>query len=322
MTAVNTFKDLRDEVFRLHGAGALGEAVALLLRERQRFPDGDGVMAHWLLCFYALSGDTAGALRTLADALERGHWYTEPHLRDDPDVAALQGHPEYERLVALSIQRAHEYRANAVPSRLDAAPEGGTPPYPLLLALHGNNASARLSADYWRPALAAGWFLSLPTSSQATSSTHAVWNNQTWAVEEVQGHYRELAADPRIDPARVVVSGFSMGGRLALTLALGVLPVRGVIALGAVLGDGAERWLPAIEAAKQRGVRVCLLVGGDDDPRYHVEPTLRLAELLEQHGVPCLLKVFPGVGHTFPLEFAALLPELLAWAGGGSLPRA
>jgi dienelactone hydrolase len=151
-------------------------------------------------------------------------------------------------------------------------------------------------------------------STQAESSDTARWDEEEWATRDVQYHYREIMDQQSIDPERVAIGGFSMGGRQALMLGLtGAIQVKGVIALGPALGESLDGWMSYLEAAKKSKLRVSLIVGDMDHPPFIYHPTLRLAEVLNQHEIPCQLKVYPGMKHEFPPDFAEILPEMLAW---------
>jgi predicted esterase len=284
-------------------------------REGGRFVENQARILFWKLCFYSLTGEIDLALQTLADGLDRGLWYGETWLRADPDLKPLQGHPEFERLVAVSKQRARELAAQTTPTRLDIAPgDNAMAPYPLLIALHANNSSAQLSVDYWRSATKRGWSLSLPMSTQSASSDTGRWDDEEWTTRDVQFHYQEIMDQQSIDPEQVVVGGFSMGGRQAIMRGLtGAIPAKGVIALGPALGDTVDGWTSYLEAAKKRKIRVCLIVGDRYHPPFIYQPTLRLAEVLNKHEIPCQLKVYPDMEHEFPPDFADRLPEILAW---------
>jgi acetyl esterase/lipase len=131
-------------------------------------------------------------------------------------------------------------------------------------------------------------------------------------VREIQEHYDALCRQHAVDPDRVVVAGFSMGGELAIWLALsGTIEARGFIAVGpgGPYMNEPDRWVPLIEASQGRGLRGYLVVGELDVFCY--EGTLALAELLKARGVPCQLEVHPNLGHDFPPEFQQSLARTL-----------
>lgn len=314
-----TFQNFQQEVFRLHGEKGFTQALTIINQEIARFPEHEGRILYWKVCFLSLAGEADSAVHTLTDALDRGHWFGETWLHGDPDLASLQNRPEFEALVVRSQQRAREAFEKTVPTRLDIVPGSETAaPYPLLIALHGNNSSAQLSADYWRPAGQQGWYVSLPMSTQTASSDTARWDDDEWTVRDVQRHYQEIIAQQPINSHQIIMGGFSMGGRQALALGLsGAIPASGIIALGPALGGGLERWLPYLPGAGQRGMKICLIVGDKDSPEFIYEPAQQLTEHFRQHGIPCQLRIYPEMGHVYPPDFATVLPDILAWMQTG-----
>jgi predicted esterase len=181
------------------------------------------------------------------------------------------------------------------------APESGVPPYPLLLALHGNNSSLARSERYWRAAAGHGWLVALPQSSQAMGEQSYGWNDRGWAVREIKQHFATMSQQQPIDSRQVVVAGFSMGGGLAGWLALsGELPARGFIGVGPYLSS-IEAVLPLLAAPRPRRLRAYLVASQRDTYCYGV--ALKLAELLPRHGIACELELHPDLGHDFPPEF-------------------
>ncbi|NIO70429.1 MAG: alpha/beta hydrolase, partial [Anaerolineae bacterium] len=219
-----TFSDLRTQMFQLYQKGEYAQALDLVTREASRFPTEALRIYYWRICMASLLGETALALQLLEEALEAGFWYAEAQLREDPDLQPLQGLPGFEQLVEVCRKRHAEAQAQAVPVLLTLQPEGGCQaglqPCPLLLALHANNRTAEYSLGFWRSAVSKGWLLALPQSSQVRRPDGYTWNDRDWAVREIQEHYATLCEQYAIDPDRVVVAGFSLGGELAIWLAM------------------------------------------------------------------------------------------------------
>jgi hypothetical protein len=256
----------------------------------------------------SLINETALALQLLEEALAAGFWYAEAQLREDPDLQPLQGLPEFERLVEICRKRHDEAQAQAAPALITLQPEGqcqaGRQPCPLLLALHGNYKTAEDSVGFWRSAVFKEWLLALPQSSQVRGPDGYVWNDREWAVREIKEHFASLCEQYAVDPDRVVVAGFSLGGELAIWLALsGTIEARGFIAVGpsGPYMRKPDDWIPFIEASQGRGLRGYLVVGEQDVFCY--EGTQSLAALLKSGDIPCELEVHPNLGHDFPPEF-------------------
>ncbi len=311
-----TFSDLQTQLYQLYQSGEYAQALDWATCAASQFP-AEGVRTYyWRICMASLINETALALQLFEEALEFGFWYAEVQLREDPDLQPLQGLPEFERLVGVCRKRHAEAQAQAAPDLITLQPEGqcqaDLQPCPLLLALHGNYGTAEDSVGFWRSAVSNGWLLALPQSSQVGRSDGYVWNDQDWAVREIQEHFATLCEQYAVDPDRVVMAGFSRGGELAIWLALsGTIEVRGFI----VVGPGGpymnepDKWVPLIEASQGRGLRGYLVVGEQDVFCY--EGTQVLAALLKARDIPCELEVYPNLGHDFPPDFQQSLSRAL-----------
>jgi pimeloyl-ACP methyl ester carboxylesterase len=315
-----TFSQLLTQAAQFYQSGEYAEALDLITREAGRFPTEARRTYFWRVCMASLINEADLALRLLEEAVAAGLWYPETQLREDPDLLSLQGVPQFEQLVAVCRQRQAEAQAQAVPTLTVLEPEGGCRealrPCPLLLALHGNNQNVESSVGFWRPAVSHGWLLALPQSSQASGPDIYVWNDRDWAVREIQAHDAALRERYAVDPSRVVVAGFSMGGELAIWLALSAaIQVRGFVAVGpgGPYIQAPDNWTPLIEASRERDVRGYLFVGEQDVFCY--SGTQALATLLSLHNIPYELKVYPRLGHEFPPGFEQSLARALQFIG-------
>ena len=142
-----------------------------------------------------------------------------------------------------------------------------------------------------------------------------VWNDQEIALREVAEHYATVTADHAVDPGRVLVAGFSMGGETALRAALlGTIPARGFILLGpgGPTIDTPDAWLPLIADAAERSLRGYVL-RGEQDASIPQDAIRTLVDSLNAHGIPCALEVIPTIRHEYPLDFAPYLARALAF---------
>ncbi len=165
-----TLADVEKQFFDLYHNHAYAEMLTLLENNADVFPpEAQPRYCEWKMCAAALNGNTSLALTLFQEALDKGFWYGDYSLHHDPDLKALHGLPEYERLVTLSLARQSEAQANAKPDLIVTPPPANTPtPYPWLMALHGNMSNPRVHAfaDPWQPAVSHGWLLALPQSGQ------------------------------------------------------------------------------------------------------------------------------------------------------------
>ena len=314
MSEFTSFEELTQQVFEKHGKPETQQAAYDLMTEAfPHFPEQANFLYNWRYCAAALLGKSDLALQIMQEGLDAGFWWGEEVLRNDDDLKSLQDLPEFNRLVEMSEARRQAAQAAAKPLALTLPPPtDATPPLPLLLALHGNSANAQLSVQYWQSAVHQGWLTALPQSSQIVMADRYVWNDLELGANEIKAHYQELSETHQVDPARVVVGGFSKGGEMALWLALKeVVPLAGFIAVnpGGPFIQETENWQPLLEERQTLGnLRGLFLVGENDGSKENIKA---LYEMLLSHGLTCELVVAPEIGHEFPGDFDQVLAGAL-----------
>ncbi|MCC7141353.1 MAG: prolyl oligopeptidase family serine peptidase [Candidatus Eisenbacteria bacterium] len=295
---------LRDQ--RWETAIAAGEQL-------QPIGPGNETLAYNLACAYARYGKAMPAEQWLLRAAESGFEGLRLVARD-PDLALIRGSKGYEAaLERMRRNRAdglEEYKAMAakrpplvfLPSEFDS-----TQAAPVIIALHGYGADALDIAGAWREnAAAIGAILVAPDAVRPTPTGQGFqWlyaDEGEWRVLETLEYVR---ARYRIDPRRVVLTGFSQGGNLTLSAGLAhpdlfpaLIPMSGFY-------DPEELVIPT-EAATQ--VRIYLTVGGSE---RGAEGFARARDAFSRAGYRVRLKTYPGVGHSFPPNHVAELRSAL-----------
>jgi dienelactone hydrolase len=317
---MTTFKDVNDLYARaveLYMAEDYVGAFNLATAGLEQFPQNrnfvQGLRA--MLAVRADEEDTSLAiLREVID--ESGRWFGKRFWQDE-DFDAIRENAEFVRLHAISDERMKAAQAAVKPELTTFEPPDT--PAPLLLALHGNSSSVFWHQDHWRPAADQGWLVALPQSSQLaghdTQDQLAYnWDHEPTVDREIRDHYAALRG--RFTEDRVVIAGFSRGAENAVRLALqGVVPARGFIAVcpGGPYSQEPELWDAVIGAAAGRAVRGWVIMGGQD---HFVEGTNALVDKLRAAGLAVELSVYDDMGHDYPPDFQARLPEILAFVLG------
>jgi carboxymethylenebutenolidase len=123
----------------------------------------------------------------------------------------------------------------------------------------------------------------------------AIWNVVATPRERVNADLRAvvdaLAADPAVDPARIVVMGFCYGGGAALRYALRDERLAGTGVFYGTPVDDPDR-LAALPGP-------LLGIFGAEDRQIPVAEVERFEAALARAGVPHEIRVFDGVGHAF-----------------------
>jgi predicted esterase len=306
MNKLPKIEEVEQQFHRLYQAGAYAEALELATREAHLFPEySQKVIYTWRMNCAGGLKDYELTLRLLGEAVQAGYWYSK--LLEDDDFAQLRGDSEFERLAGICNERRARAMADAVPVIKTFAPGDRSAPYPLLLALHGANATAE--AKHWKSAVGQGWFLGLPQSSQVYTPDRYTWNDWDWALQEVPQRFTAICTEHPIDTSRVVLAGFSQGGGLAAWLGLGgMIRVRGLVLVGPFLVN-VNNLLPPLDRHGPYDLRTYIVAGARDEYCHGVAQ--QLADLLPKYGIECRLEVYTDLEHQFPLDFEAKLPEAL-----------
>jgi predicted esterase len=315
------FSATMNQLRRLYEQGDYSEALGLLERVATRFPQ-QGLMYHWKMCLSARAGRPSEAIQVFQDALDHGYWYPKALIREDEDLQSLQGMPEYEELVTVSLERAAELGAGGKPELLVVPPDASATGHaPLLIGLHGNSQNARLAADDWRELHQRGWMLALPQSSEPLTADAYMWDDFDRGAAEVEGLCAPILEPQSVDSSRIILGGFSAGGGLAIRLALaGTLKARGFLVIGPYLRD-LQTLTPYLETARNNGIRGYIVMGlrEPDDGR---ELMSRTTAYLRENGIPCVLDEHADLGHAFPPDFPQVLDKALDFLLPFSSPSA
>jgi predicted esterase len=303
-----TYDQVQSQIQRHYGSGEYAEALQLATRMAPLFPEQAPLFYYWRICMTARLDQPDQSLHLLDEVLEAGIWYGETLLRRSPSLKPLQGLPAFERLVKRNraIQTQEEGQIYPVITlRSEGECEKGSLPCPFLVALHGNTSTALASVDFWRPAASAGWLVAVPQSSQAVWKGAYVWDDLEVAEQQIQRHIESIHRQYAVDPLRTVLAGHSMGGEVAIWLALtGSIDSAGFIGVGpgGPMLDDLDRWTPLIAGGELRGLRGYFITGEQDDSIL-LENIQALIERLNSGGIPSELEIIPQAGHSFIPEY-------------------
>jgi dienelactone hydrolase len=129
-------------------------------------------------------------------------------------------------------------------------------------------------------------------------------------LQEAMKYYNELTADagglrrrgrvaldklaslPQVDPGRLAVIGFCMGGTFSLELARDGAPLKGIVSFH----GGLQTQRPAVAGQVKAKVLVCT---GADDPLVPLAQVNALAEEMTKAGVDWQIITYGGAMHSF-----------------------
>ena len=253
-----------------------------------------------LACVFALAGETGSALHWLERAAQSG-FHNLSYLESDPDLDSVRDLSGYGRVVDIVAKNLLRHRRLAIrkaasnpPLIVEPDTKKNEGPRPLIIALHGYGDRAAHYPDVWGPAAGEiGAILAVP------HGTKRVGEGRGWGDLEETDAVVQLTLDYvgkrfEVDPERVVLTGFSQGGFMAMAvgarhpnLFVGVIPMAG-------------GYIPDVDAPAP---------ASDGDPRYYfivgsrdrvADQVRRAASDFEAAGFEVDLRVLKGTGNTFP----------------------
>jgi predicted esterase len=180
-------------------------------------------------------------------------------------------------------------------------------PLPLCMVFHGNDSIPHAHAEFWRPLAISGWLVALPQSSRVGEQSNTyIWNTPglvEWNFQEVQNYFSEIRQNYQIDLSKIILAGFSMGGGLAIELALGghIASLGFVVVAPYVPYKYVDPQSNYSDFVKTQPMRGFCIVGEQDS--FAVEGASALASRLPQIGISCRVEQHPALEHDYPSDF-------------------
>lgn len=276
-------------------------AIGLGLELAQMVPDRPSVQYN-LACVFALNGDADEAVHWLGRSAASGFRHLD-QLDRDPDLDSIRDQPGYSAVRA-AIAENSEHAADELRQSVHAAPPIIVPPdghdsrkpAPLIVALHGYGDRAENFPRLWEGAAADfGAILVVPRAVRPVGNGFS-WGSVDEADTIVQMTLDYVEGRLAVDEKRIVISGFSQGGFMAM--AVGVRHpdlFAGVIAM-------AGGYIPDVDAPPEAGPNAprYYFMAGDQDRA--VKAARHASKDFKAAGYRVKLRVLFDTGHAFPKD--------------------
>ena len=291
------------------------EAYDLISAEEPSPEAVPAIVQYLRYSFASRAGMQDLAIDILREAVvEKGYWYSSDHL-DDSDLDPLRARSDFQELTRICRGREEAAKRRAHAEIELVHPQGQVPGKlpALVVALHGNQLNAATTRREWCVDSLSDCLVALPQSSHSVCADAYSWNDPIKGAHEVKDYVDGILHGNIADRDRVVLGGFSAGGRVVLHLLLKrMVRANGAILLGPWLPDLVSLE-PMIPNLREDRVKVYLMCGDQDQDCY--DSTNRLADLLRENGVPFIYQVFKGMGHGYPpdldLQLGKAVPFIL-----------
>jgi predicted esterase len=300
----------------LYGAERFSEAAEILKGALERYPDHLMANCVNLALMNLRLGQLEQSLEALDYGLDHGIWFGK-YAFLDPAWDPMKAHPGWVAVEARN-EEARARDALLVEPRLEVVLPSGFDPsrrYPLFLALHGGGENVDAFMPNWTsPVLNGEFIVAFPQSTQLIAMDGYNWTEDIeLSMREIHDAYVQVIDEYPVDTDQVVVGGFSSGGVASLEVVLReVLPVQGFVVLCPAMPEGFSSDL--VKSASDRGVRGTLLTTEMDG---RVEQQRKMAEIMEEVGLPHEFYVTPNVGHWYPDDLAARIDRAIVHLRGG-----
>lgn len=316
-----TFNQLTEQLVQHFQDQRYAEALELILTEGNKFPDDRMMADYWKMVSAARVGNHSLLYEVARQSLADGLWYGEFLWRQSPSFAPLQGDPEFEQIVATS----HAAELRDVPLEepivITRFPLSHSAQSPLLIALHGNQSTAERTLPFWESAVMDGWVTAIPQSNQVLFKGAFAWDDLEKSKAYLSSQYEALAKSAAFDSRRVVIAGHSMGGLVAIQIALeGLTPVRGFVVNGPAIPylNDSEELEKLLAPAHDRGLRAYFIVG-EQDNAINAPEIKNLAEKMTAAGIACEIEMVPNATHDHTPAYDAALRRGLAFVNSGDV---
>jgi carboxymethylenebutenolidase len=182
-----------------------------------------------------------------------------------------------------------------------------------LLLLHGSDGLAKRGDDYRaaaRDIAAQGYAVLLVHYFDRTGTTDAdkeTINEHFFSwIRTIHDGVAFAARLPNVDPARIGLIGYSLGGYLSLSAAALAWKEEHKVAVIVEYFGG----LPKLLMWGARRLPATLILHGEKDDLVPVKEARDLENALKEAKVPCEIKIYPDQGHGFSQEIAREAREL------------
>ena len=293
-----TFRELGNQLVIFYNQGKFEDALQIIERHRDEFPEQAARITFWRMCLLSLTGRSEDALSAFRQGLDSGLWWAQT-LFDDPDLDAVRDLPEFQRLASFSQEKYQEARTRTQRDQTLLLPDAPAPgPYPLLIALHGHSGNKESNLEFLEVACRKGWIVLSAQSTQPLFPGSYGWNDPEQGLADICFYYEQASQEYQIDPGRILIAGFSQGGGMAIHSALsGKIDARGFLAVACWWPDPKTLASQTADAKRLRGY---FLIGEKD---HTLETTRAIQKVLKENGIPFDEEVHPDLAHEFPSDF-------------------
>jgi len=271
---------------------------------------GYGMAAYSIACNYSLMDKKKEAIKWLEKAVELGFYGFE----NDTDLNNISNTGQYKKILTRARKMIAELRPKIAKPVVELPQDyDSTKTYGLLVCLHGYSDNP----SYFIQTLAGvpqqlGYIVVAPYGLEILGKESFGWGNSVETERNVLAAVKEAQAKYRIDPAKIILMGFSQGasrtyytGTKNAGLFKGIIPIAGRYDYDSTV----VQFLPR---SRVNGLKVFIMVGQLDNEKF-INANQLAVKFFMTAGITVSLNVYAGIGHTLLPNKKEELQRAIEW---------
>jgi len=303
------YTKIRTKFGQLYQQKKYAEAVTLLEKNIQRFPDKILANSWNITVTYVQMKKYKRAIKYLKKALDKGYWFNIWAFESD-FFKPLKKYKSFQKVQKMNNQLKDKAQKKAKPELEVVLPDDYNPEkkYPLFIALHGGGENVKEFKPHWKSEILEKEFIvAYVQSSQVVSMTGFAWENLEISKNEISVIFDRLLKEYPINKEEIIIGGFSSGGMASLVMVLdNVIPVTGFISLCPAKPENFKKDL--VLKARNRAVRGSLLTTQMDN---RLPDQRAMADSFREVGFQYQFVVTPNIGHWYPKELIKMIDQAI-----------
>ncbi|OAA27113.1 hypothetical protein AT15_05325 [Kosmotoga arenicorallina S304] len=307
---MKSFHAYRNDFFELYSEGKIARALNLADEIEVAYPDMAYKTKFWKARLYSVINEKALAIKALQEMNNMGYWLSPSVLQRSSDLENIKEEPEFHEILNSFKESQVEAMKHSAPLKLEFVPSGSSQnKLPLIVTLHWRLGNAEEFSAFWKGAAQSGKarVLSLQSSQQAGTALYC-WDNVEISKKEVSEQVEEYLGIHSSKISQLILSGASQGARLAFELAFeGELTPEKLVLVAPAFRD--MDYARELIEKRKGNFKIYIIIGEKD--RLFFKNANSIKEMLAENNIPCEMKVYPNMGHTFPDDFDKVLLDIL-----------
>jgi len=308
LSAEETKKDgyvsMMKEVNRLLTEKKISNAVAMLENSLDKYPEKNYRILFNLVWLYWQENNFDKMMNCYSRGHEKGYYFPI-WLGVDPWKKNFETNKHFQKIIKKNNELLAKANIDSKPGYEVLLPEGYSKEkkYPVIILLHGWTESNKHYGRVWTSEIIKKNVISgFLRSSQIVGMNAYGWDNVKKARQEVKEFYNHIKSKYSVDEDKVIIGGFSQGGKTAIGIALHqVIPVSGFIANapGGGLPEGVTD--DSIKLVKDKNLKGIIFAGRKD---HQAEEQKVLEKFLLEKKLSVNFIWLDKMVHGYPKDFS------------------